>query len=83
MTVEENFARVILRNPRKMIVYKNHTWDKMRFFKISHFSVASKKNHLKITRLTSLVIGSNLSHSPIDHSKDAKKKTWKWPGDMG
>ena len=26
-----------------------------------------------MTRLTSLVIGSNLSHSPTDHSKDAKK----------
>ena len=27
-----------------------------------------------MTRLTSLVIGSNLSHSPTDHPKDAKKK---------
>ena len=83
MTVGENFARVILRNPWKMTVDKNHTWDKMRFSKISYFSVKYKKNHLKMTRLTSLVIGSNLSHSPIDHSKDAKKKTRNWPGDMG
>ena len=27
-----------------------------------------------MTRLISLVIGSNLSHSPINHSKDAKKR---------
>ena len=27
-----------------------------------------------MTRLTSLIIGSNLSHSPPDHSKDATKK---------
>ena len=45
MTVDKNFARVILRNPRKTTVDKNHTWDKMRFLKISHFSVTYKKNH--------------------------------------
>ena len=43
MTVDENFARVILRNPRKMTVDKKHTWNKMRFFKISHFSLTYKK----------------------------------------
>ena len=50
MTVDENFGRVILRNPRKI----------------------TEKNHPKTARLTSL--GSNLSHSPTDHSKDAKKR---------
>ena len=74
MSVDANFVRVILRNPREMTVDKNHTWDKMRFFKISHLSVTYKKNHSKMTRLTSLVIGLNLSHSPIDHSKDAKRR---------
>ena len=43
MTVDENFARVILRNPQKITVDTNHTWGKMRFFKISHFSVTYKK----------------------------------------
>ena len=43
MTVDENFARVILRNPRKITDDKNHTWDKMPFFKISHFSATYKK----------------------------------------
>ena len=82
MTVDENFAKVMLRNPRKMSVDKNHTWDKIRFFKISHCSVTYKKNHLKMTRLTSLVIWSNLGHSPTDHSKDAKKdsKMTRWNG---
>ena len=47
MTVDENFARVILRNPQKMTVDKNHTWGKMRFFKISHFAVTYKKKALK------------------------------------
>ena len=73
MTVDENFAKVILKNPRKMTVDKNHNWDKMRFFKISHFSVTYKKKHSKMTRLTALVIGSNLNQSPTDHSKDIKK----------
>ena len=78
MTVDENFARVILRNPRKMIGDKNHTWDKMRFFKISHFLVTYKKNHSKMTPLTSLVIGSNLSLSLTDHTKkDSKMTRWR------
>ena len=47
MTVDENFAKVILRNPRKMSVDNNHTWDKTRFFKITHFSVTYKKKPLK------------------------------------
>ena len=47
MTVDENFATVILINPRKMSVDKNHTWDKMRFFKICQFSVTYKKKSLK------------------------------------
>ena len=32
MTVDENFAKVIVRNPWKMNVNKNYTWDKMDFF---------------------------------------------------
>ena len=75
MTVHENFVRVILRIPQKITVDKNHTQDKMRFIKISHFWVTYKKNHSKMTRLTLLVIESNLSHTPIDHSKDAKKNS--------
>ena len=46
MTVDENFARVILRNPLKITVDKNHIWDKLRFFKISQFSVTYEKKSL-------------------------------------
>ena len=74
MIVDDNFARMILRNPRKITVDKNHTCDKMRFFLNYSLFGHVQKNHSTMTRLTSLVIRSNLSHSPTDHSKDAKKR---------
>ena len=66
-----------------MTIDKNHAWDKMRFVKISHFSVMYDKNYSKITRLTSLVFGSNLQSFTEKSLKRYQKKIRKQPGDMG
>ena len=73
MAVDENFARVILRDPRKITVNKNHTWDKMRFFKISHYSVIYKKC-LKIDPINVTCYWVKFHSSAGNHSKDAKKR---------
>ena len=82
MTVDENFARVILRNPRKMTVDKNYTWDKMRFFKISHFSITYKKS-LKTDPINVTYYWVKPQSFTDRSLKRCQKKTRKWPSDMG